>query len=197
MSWFFGGDQPSRRAPGAIDLDEVKPWMRTPGSVPGWEPGDDREAAKGRAWVEKCLRWCVAEFGEAAVRREFALPTADFLPTGLTGPGRHARIRQFVDRVGAVMGADTGALEVQLFTADEQDPAGLSGKRRTVGYYHRTGGRDVIELDRGHVDRLAALAALIAHALAHCARLRGEREPLWARHLEPSIRSAVHRTPAG
>ncbi|MEU6968817.1 hypothetical protein AB0A71_13940 [Kitasatospora aureofaciens] len=36
-----------------------------------------------------------------------------------------------------------------------------------------------------------------AHALAHCARFCGERDPLWARHLEPSIRSAVHRTLAG
>ncbi|MFD7455408.1 hypothetical protein [Kitasatospora sp. NPDC059827] len=281
MSWIFGRNQPSKRAPGVADLDEAKPWTRPPSSVSGTDPAADRAAAEDRAWVDKCLRWCVAEFGEQAVRYPFALPTADFLPGGLaelTGPARESRIRDFVDRVGAVMGADTGALDVRFFTADQ----GRAGKRRTVGHYHRTDGRDVIELDLGHADRPAALAALIAHelghlrliserrlrarwseadeekltdlvtvylgmgvltanaahsyatsrrgfsvlpmgdltsrmlngaasddgvihlgyltpdqfghALARCARLRGETDPPWARHLEPGIRAVVRRT---
>jgi hypothetical protein len=282
MSWIFGGEKrPEKGFPGAIDLDEVKPWMRVAGSVSGSASAEDPQGAKGRAWVEKVLRWCVTEFGEQAVRREFALPTADFLPTGLTGPDQRARIREFVDRVGAVMGADTGALEVRLFEAEDQNSAGRSGKRRTVGHYHRTEGRDVIELDVGHADRPAALAALIAHELGHlrligegrlraswpeadeekltdlvtvflgmgvftanaahsyatarrgfsvlpmgdltsrtlngaaaddtthhlgyltpdqfghalacCARLRGERNPSWARHLEPGVHAAFNR----
>lgn len=283
MSWIFGGEQPGRRTPHPIDLDEVKPWTRTPGSASGPEPVDDRETAKGRSWVDKCLRWCAAEFGEQAVRREFALPTAEFLPADLaTLTGRHqrARILELVDRVGAVMGADTWHVDLRLSAAGALDQRG--GKRRTVGRYHRADGRDVIELNLEYADRPADLAALIAHelghlrlisegrlraswpaadeekltdlvtvylgmgvltanaaysyatarrgfsvlpmgdlsgrtlngeapddpvhqlgyltpdqfahALARCARLRGEPDPAWARHLEPGIRAAVRRT---
>ncbi|MFJ8477934.1 hypothetical protein [Kitasatospora sp. NPDC094011] len=289
MSGIFGGEQPERRAPGAIDLDGVKPWLRTAGSVSGWDGDgdDDRAAAKDRSWVEKCLRWCAAEFGEQAVRREFAVPTADLLPsdlTTLTGRYQRARILELVDRVGAVMGADTRNVDLRVFAPGDLDP-GRDGRGRTVGRYYRSDGRDVIELDLEYVERPADLAGLIAHELGHlrltgegrlrapwsrsdtekltdlvtvylgmgvltanaahsyatagrgysvlpmgdltsrmlngasradtvhrlgyltpeqfvhalacCARRRDEQDPPWARHLEPGIRAAVHRTLAG
>ncbi|MFD4660467.1 hypothetical protein ACFWP2_33155 [Kitasatospora sp. NPDC058444] len=36
-----------------------------------------------------------------------------------------------------------------------------------------------------------------AHALVCCARLRGEHDPSWARHLEPGVRAVVQRGLAG
>ncbi|MFE6052947.1 hypothetical protein ACFQ6N_19495 [Kitasatospora sp. NPDC056446] len=258
-----------------MDLGEVKPWTRAAGA----DPGSDRETAKGRAWVEREIRWLVAEFGEEAVRREFMVPTPEFLPTGLTGPDGQERIREFVERVAAVMGARTDLLDLRFFRAAAPDAGGGGGKALTVGRYHRTGGRDVIELDLDSADRPEELAAIIAHELGHlllrryspladrepltdlvtvvlgmgvfganaantfatarrgfsvlpsgdltsrmlngaahhdgshhlgyltpdqfghalvcCARLRGEHDPSWARHLEPGVRAVVKRGLAG
>ncbi|MEU8925037.1 hypothetical protein AB0D10_29560 [Kitasatospora sp. NPDC048545] len=213
-----------------------------------------------------------------SARRELVVPTAEFPPGGLTGPDGPVRIREFVDRVAAVMGADGGSLDVRHFRSAAPEGVRRSG-RRTVGRYHRTGGRDVIELDLDSADRPEEFAAIIAHELGHlilrrhhgdpdheqltdlvtvflgmgvftanaantftaarrgfsvlpsgdltsrmlngaahgdgshhlgyltpdqfghalvlCARLRGERDPSWARRLEPGIRATVKRGLAG
>lgn len=153
--WLRGQD----RRPRGISTEGPKPWVRA--VPPDTCPVPERQ----RAWTERWLAWCAAEFGPAVPRREVAVP--GFAPEGFTGTQEQAE--ELVRRVGAVMGADVSGIRVLLL----ESPAEEQHRRHQVGQYRKVLGRAVIELDTRVAARPDSFAGLVAHELAH-ARLYGE-----------------------
>lgn len=155
-AWLRGAE---RRPPASVSTTGPKPWLRA--EPPGTCPVPEEQ----RAWTERWLRWCAAEFGPAASRADIALP--GFVPGEFTGTQEEAEL--LVRRVGAVMGADVSGIGVLLVESPEK----AQGRKHRIGEYRRGPGGAVIELDRRVAARPDSFAALIAHELAH-ARLIGE-----------------------
>lgn len=136
-----------------------------------------------RDWIDTQLAWCVAEFGEPALRAPVLLPSADFFPRPFTG-GRAEALR-VVDGMCRHMGIERDLVRVEY---DGEDAAGgaasadellasLPGfstrSSGAAGHYRRVGGRAVLTIDAGLTREPVTLVATIAHELGH-QRLLGE-----------------------
>lgn len=151
--------QRARRS--AVSTTGAKPWVRGDDSVVCPVPEDER------AWIERRLDWCVAQFGEAALRRDIVLPGPRFAPPGFDGT--QGRTEELVAAVCGVMGVAAQSLTVHLFETSGSERA----RRHVVGTYRRVLGRSLIELDRSEAVRPVGFTGVIAHELAHV-RLLGE-----------------------
>jgi hypothetical protein len=131
---------------------------------------------KARLWTEGSLRWLCGEFGDDVLRGEVLLPETVFPPGSYTGSEDDvsAVLRRLCDRMGVAMGS------IAIEFDDDPDPTPdprvpvayrFSG---AAGEYHRRGQMSVLAIRRRQLRHPVALAATVAHELAH-ARLLGER----------------------
>jgi hypothetical protein len=131
---------------------------------------------KARLWTEESLRWLRAEFGDDALRGEVLRPQKVFPPGSYTGSEDDASVvlRRLSDRMGVP--AESVAIEFDDdpdVTPDPRVPVvhQFSG---AAGEYRRRGGMAVLAVRRRQLRHPVALAATLAHELAH-ARLLGEQ----------------------
>ncbi len=131
---------------------------------------------KARLWTEESLRWLRGEFGDDALRGEVLLPETMFPPGSYTGSEDDASVvlRRLCDRIGV----PTDSVRIEF----DDDPDVAPDPRVPVahqfsgaaGEYRRHGGMAVLAIRRRQLRHPVALAATLAHELAH-ARLLGER----------------------
>lgn len=131
---------------------------------------------KARLWTEESLQWLRGQFGDDALRGEVLRPQTVFPPGSYTGSEDDVRIvlRRLCDR----MGVPTASVAIEFdddpdVTPDPRVPVAhrFSG---AAGEYRRLGGMAVLAVRRRQLRHPVALAATLAHELAH-ARLLGEQ----------------------
>jgi hypothetical protein len=131
---------------------------------------------KARLWTEESLRWLHGEFGDDALRGEVLRPETVFPPASYTGSEDDVSVvlRRLCDRMCVPI--ESVAIEF------DDDPDVPPDSRLPVahqfsgaaGEYHRRGGIAVLAIRRRQLRHPVALAATLAHELAH-ARLLGEQ----------------------
>jgi hypothetical protein len=131
---------------------------------------------KAQLWTEESLRWLRGEFGDDALRGEVLRPETVFPPASYSGREDDVAVvlRRLCDRMGVPI--ESVAIEFDDdpdVTPDPRVPVAhaFSG---AAGEYHRRGGIAVLAIRRRQLRHPAALAAILAHELAH-ARLLGEQ----------------------
>jgi len=131
---------------------------------------------KARLWTEESLRWLHGEFGDDALRGEVLVPETVFTSASYTGSEDDVSVvlRRLCDR----MGVPTESVAIEFdddpdVTPDPRVPVAhrFSG---AAGEYRRRGGVAVLAVRRRQLRYPVALAATLAHELAH-ARLLGEQ----------------------
>lgn len=136
-------------------------------------------SAKARLWTEESLQWLRGEFGDDALNGEVLRPQTVF-PPGYTGIEDDVGVvlRRLCDR----MGVPVKSVEIEF--DDDPDVVPDPGVpvahhfSGAAGEYRRRGGTAVLAIRRRQLRHPVALAATLAHELAH-ARLLGER------HIDP------------
>jgi hypothetical protein len=131
---------------------------------------------KARLWTEESLRWLRGEFGDAALRGEVLQPQTVFPPgsyAGREGDGS-VILRRLCDRMGVP--EESVAIEFDDAPDVVPDPRVPVVHRFSgaAAEYRNCEGIAVIAIRRRQLRHPFALAATLAHQLAH-ARLRGER----------------------
>ena len=131
---------------------------------------------KARLWTEESLQWLRGEFGYDTLRGEVLLPQRLFPPGSYTGSEDDVSVvlQRLCDRMGVPI--ESVAIEF------DDDPDVPPDPRVPVAYqfsgaageYRRRGGMAILAVRRRQLRHPVALAATLAHELAH-ARLLGEQ----------------------
>jgi hypothetical protein len=131
---------------------------------------------KARHWTEESLRWLHGEFGDDALHGEVLLPQTVFPPGSYTGNEGDvgAVLRRLCDRMGVPV--ESVAIEFDDEPDVAPDPRVPVAQRFSgaAGEYRSRDGVAVLAIRRRQLRHPVALAATLAHELAH-ARLLGER----------------------
>lgn len=143
----------------------------------GWFSSEAPVPPDARAWIERRSRWLVGTFGEETLREmPIVLPTREFFADSLDG-SPDAAFSMFA-RVCRSMGADPTGVRIELAASrshgDLFGAMGLEGgwaDHAVAGTYE--GGAARIRVDRKQLSDPVALAATLAHEVAHL-RLIGE-----------------------
>jgi hypothetical protein len=131
---------------------------------------------KARLWTEESLRWLRGEFGDDPLRGEVLLPQTVFSPGSYAG--REDDVRVVLQRLCDRMDVPVESVAIEF----DDDPDVAPDPRIPVahqfsgaaGEYLSRDGKAVIAVRRRQLRNPIALAATLAHELAH-ARLVGER----------------------
>jgi hypothetical protein len=130
---------------------------------------------KARLWTEESLQWLHGEFGGDALRGEVLRPETVFPPASYTGSEDDVSVvlRRLCDRMCVPI--ESVAIEFDDDPDVTPDPRVPVAHRFSgaAGEYHRRGGIAVLAIRRRQLRHPVALAATLAHELAH-ARLLGE-----------------------
>jgi hypothetical protein len=134
-------------------------------------------SAEAQRWIEDSLQWLLEQFGGDALNGETLLPASVFRPDSLSGT--EVSFRPVVRRLCARVGVDIDAIQVDL--SDDPDIPGMgpnlpiaSQFSGAAGHFQWDGGVPVIAIRRDQLHHPVALAATLAHELAHV-RLLTER----------------------
>ena len=131
---------------------------------------------KARLWTEESLQWQHGEFGDDALRGEVLRPETVFPPASYTGSEDDVSVvlRRLCDRMCVPI--ESVAIEFDDDPDVTPDPRLPVAHRFSgaAGEYHRRGGIAVLAIRRRQLRHPVALAATLAHELAH-ARLLGEQ----------------------
>ena len=134
-------------------------------------------SVQAERWIQDSLRWLLAEFGGDALNGEVLLPESVFPPGSFSGT--EAGLRPLLQRLCTRVGVDIDAIQVDL--SDDPDIPDLGPSSPIVsqfsgaaGHFQWDGGVPVVALRRHQLRDPVALAATLAHELAHV-RLLTER----------------------
>jgi hypothetical protein len=134
-------------------------------------------SVEAQRWVQDSLQWLLAEFGSDALDGEMLLPASVFPPGSFSGT--EASLRPVLQRLCTRMGIDIDAIQVDL--SDDPDIPDMgpgvpiaSQFSGAAGHFQWDGGVPVVALRRRQLRHPVALAATLAHELAHV-RLLTER----------------------
>jgi hypothetical protein len=131
---------------------------------------------KARLWTEESLRWLRAEFGDDALRGEVLRPQTVFALGSYAGREGDVSVvlRRLCDRIGVAV--ESVAIEFDDDPDVAPDPRVPVVHRFSgaAGEYRNRDGMAVVAVRRRELRHPVALAATLAHELAH-ARLLGER----------------------
>jgi len=133
-------------------------------------------SGKARLWTEESLQWLRMEFGDDALRGEVLRPQTVFPPGSYAGSEGDVSLvlRRLCDRMGFPV--DSVAIEFDDEPDVAPDPRVPVAHRFSgaAGEYRYRDGMAVLAIRRRQLQHPVALAATLAHELAH-ARLLGER----------------------
>jgi hypothetical protein len=119
-----------------------------------------------KTWVERRMRWLVAQFGIERLRQSTVLlPTTEYFPDA--PPHNESEVRPWMERVAGMLDIDPSALSVEIVSDKES---------RAAGQYieeHR-----VICLHESVLDDTTVLVKVLAHELAHDLLLAQGRLPV-------------------
>jgi hypothetical protein len=131
---------------------------------------------KARRWTEESLLWLRGQFGDDALGGEVLSPQTMFLPGSYAGIEDDVSVvlRRLCDRMGVAI--ESVAIEFDDDPEVTPDPRVPVAHRFSgaAGEYRYRDGIAVLAIRRRQLRQPVALAATLAHELAH-ARLLGER----------------------
>jgi hypothetical protein len=134
-------------------------------------------SVEAQRWIQDSLQWLLAEFGDDALNGEVLLPASLFPPGSFSGT--EASVRPVLRRLCTRMGVDIDAIQVDL--SDDPDIPDMgphvpiaSQFSGAAGHFQWDEGVPVVALRRRQLRHPVALAATLAHELAHV-RLLTER----------------------
>lgn len=131
---------------------------------------------KARRWTEESLGWLRNEFGDDALRGEVLQPKAVFPPGSYSGSQGDVSsvLRRLCDRMGVPMASVTIEFDDDPDVASDPRVPVVHSFSGAAGEYRYRNGKAVVAVRRRQLRQPVALAATLAHELAH-ARLLGER----------------------
>lgn len=134
-------------------------------------------SAEAQRWIQSSLQWLLGEFGGQALNGETLLPASVFPPGSLSGT--EVNLPPVLRRLCTRVGVDIDAIQVDL--SDDPDIPDMgpgvpiaSQFSGAAGHFQWDGGVPVVALRRHQLRHPVALAATLAHELAHV-RLLTER----------------------
>jgi hypothetical protein len=134
-------------------------------------------SAEARRWIQDSLQWLLEEFGGPGLNGEALVPASVFPPGSLSGT--EISLPPLLRRLCARVGVDVDAIQVDL--SDDPDIPDLaphvpimSQFSGAAGHFQWDGGVPVVAIRRHQLRHPVALAATLAHELAHV-RLLTER----------------------
>jgi hypothetical protein len=185
--------------------EQARPWLPSATSECPVELDKQR-------WIESSLRWFTDQFGTSVLARDTVPPDADFV-SGKSYSGSRAQIEELVTRLCELMTVDPATVSLELSGGESADPRVLTAIAVHELCHHLIQGRADRGRDRADGERLADLlsvyfgfgvfstnAAMGHHRLGHLSStewgyalacyswLRREKEPGWARHVDPGPR---------
>ena len=134
-------------------------------------------SAKARVWTEDSLQWLRREFGDGALNGDVLLPESIFPPASYGGT--EADLHAALPRLCTRMGVPIEAVHIEL--SDDPDLPELDPRvpiasqfSGAAGHFQPRGDVFIVAIRRRQLRHPVALAATLAHELAHV-RLLGER----------------------